>query len=215
MSWWLGVLRGVGLHAFGDVLLHAFLSFCVFFCSIRLCSVRRRLVTTSLCVGSLLGARFNVWCMQADGCREVQGKLRELSKILWRMPAGMCLRLGLCVVCVRVCVCVCGACLQGCACVCAPTWSVYVCVWYVPFVFFILIFIFYMWLCVGCRLVLFACVCLLELACVHGWANERMVAFAFVCVCGCLASACGLCLLVCSFLLVFACDRLCSQVDER
>ena len=66
-----------------------------------------------------------------------------------------------------------------------------------------------MWLCVGCWLVLFACVCLLELACVHGWANERMVAFAFVCVCGCLASACGLCLLVCSFfclfLVVFAC----------
>ena len=81
--------------------------------------------------------------------------------------------------------------------------------------FFIFIFIFYMWLCVGCRLVLFACVCLLELACVHGWANERMVAFAFVCVCGCLASACGLCLLVCSFLLVFGCVRVCSPVDKR
>ena len=24
----------------------------------------------------------------------LQGKLRELNKILWRMPAGMCLRLG-------------------------------------------------------------------------------------------------------------------------
>ena len=111
----------------------------------------------------------------------LQGKLRELSKILWRMPAGMCLRLGLCVVCVRVCVCVCvcGACLQGCACVCAPTWSVYVCVCYVPFVFFT--FIFYMWLCVGCWLVPFACVCLLELACVHSWTDERMVAFLSVC----------------------------------
>ena len=49
----------------------------------------------------------------------LQGKLRELSKILWRMPAGMCLRLGLCVVCVRVCVCVwrmpSGVCLRLCS----------------------------------------------------------------------------------------------------
>ena len=107
------------------------------------------------------------------------------------MPSGVCLRLCSNVVCVRVRM--------------VRTFCF----------FFIFIFIFYMWLCVGCRLVLFACVCLLELACVHGWANERMVAFAFVCVCGCLASACGLCLLVCSFLLVFGCVRVCSPVDKR
>ena len=53
------------------------------------------------------------------------------------------------------------------------------CVMYPFFSFFILCF--YMWPCVGCWLVPFACVCLLELACVHSWTDERMVAFLSVC----------------------------------